>query len=321
MRRAVVDVAVSVVQAPDGRVLMAERTATQISPGFWELPGGKIDPGETAPQAAARELAEEIGITALSLRPLISYRHAFRLRDIRLFFFRVERWSGVQHGREGQRLAWVDPAHPSVTPILPSNERILAALGLPAIYAVSDSVRHGGAGRFLAQLERGLQEGLRLVQLREPAMTPDQRVQFSRRVAALAEGYGARVVIAGSALEARRAGLDAAHSAAAELRRLQSRPQVRLWTASCHDEAELRRAEQLGADAVVISPIFASAAHPERRPLGWEGLRSLAASASIPLFAQGGLSPALLPEARQAGAVGIATSDWRCGAEADIHDK
>ena len=49
--REIVDVAACIVRSPDGRVLMAERTAGQISPGFWELPGGKVDPGET-PRAA-----------------------------------------------------------------------------------------------------------------------------------------------------------------------------------------------------------------------------------------------------------------------------
>jgi 8-oxo-dGTP diphosphatase len=309
-RQAPIDVAVSIVRAPDGRVLMAERTKTQISAGFWELPGGKIEPGETAERAAVRELAEEIGITALAVRPWISYEHAFRLRSVRLFFFRIERWAGVPSGREGQRLAWVAPAHPDVWPILPSVERVLIGLGLPAVYAVSNAARHGGSAGFLERLPHALRGGLRLVQVREPAMTPDQRVQFARRVASVAEPYGARVVLAGGALEARRAGLTAAHSSAADLRRATSRPPVKLWTASCHDAQDLVRAERLGADAAVISPVLPSTAHPDRPPLGWAGLQRLAAGASIPLFAQGGLSPSLLERAQSAGAVGIVTSDF-----------
>ena len=89
---------------------MAERTPGQVSPGFWELPGGKIDAGESAEQAAIRELDEEIGIRALAVRPWIAYEHVFPLRRIRLHFFKVERWEGTPHGREGQRLAWIDPA-------------------------------------------------------------------------------------------------------------------------------------------------------------------------------------------------------------------
>jgi 8-oxo-dGTP diphosphatase len=257
-----------------------------------------------------RELAEEVGITALAVRPWIRYSHAFRLRRLRLFFFRIDRWTGTAHGREGQRIAWVDPANPEVTPILPSVERTLIALGLPDLYAVSDSHRHGGPERVLAALPLALRDGLRLIQVREPAMAPDQRVQFARRVAAVAEPYGARVLLAGSALEARRAGLSGTHATAAELRRSTSRPPVKFWVASCRDGADLKLAEALGADAAVLSPVLPGTAHPERPPLGWEGLRSLAAEARLPVYAQGGVSRSLLGEARRAGAVGIATGDW-----------
>jgi 8-oxo-dGTP diphosphatase len=103
------------------------------------------------------------------------------------------------------------------------------------------------------------------------------------------------------------------HATAAELRRTTTRPGVKFWMASCHDEADLRRAEELGADAAVLSPILPSAAHPDRPPIGWDGLRRLAASARLPVYAQGGMSRAAIAEARRAGAVGITTGDWLGG--------
>jgi 8-oxo-dGTP diphosphatase len=305
-----IDVAVCIVQAADGRVLMAERTPRQLSAGYWELPGGKVDSGETPKEAAVRELVEEIGITALAVRPWINYPHVFRLRRLRLFFFRVDRWSGDAHGREGQRIAWVDPANPQVAPILPSVERVMLALGLPDVYAVSDSHRHGGPDRVLAGLPGALRGGLRLIQVREPGMAPDQRVVFARRVAAIAEPYGARVLLAGSALEARRANMSGTHATAAELRRTTSRPAVKFWMVSCHDDRDLKRAEELGADAAVLSPVLPCSSHATTTPLGWDGLHSLAAGARLPVYAQGGLSRAALPDARRAGAVGITTGDW-----------
>lgn len=48
-----------VVVAPDGRVLLG-----QAHDGRWELPGGKVDPGEGFEQAASRELAEETDLRA-----------------------------------------------------------------------------------------------------------------------------------------------------------------------------------------------------------------------------------------------------------------
>lgn len=45
-----------------GRLLAARRTAPPALAGRWELPGGKVDPGETPAQALVRELREELGI-------------------------------------------------------------------------------------------------------------------------------------------------------------------------------------------------------------------------------------------------------------------
>jgi 8-oxo-dGTP diphosphatase len=303
-----VNVAASIVRAPDGRVLLAERTARQLAAGFWELPGGKIDPGETAAQAAARELDEEIGIKPQLLRPSIVYTHAYLTKRVRLHFFRVDGWYGDPQGREGQRLVWVDPAAPAVAPVLPSNERVLRALGLPHLYLIARSSEAGGPQALLARLPAALAEGVKFIQLREPQMAPDQRVAFARRAAEIARSFGARVMLAGSAIEARRAGADGVHSSALDLRRLETRPQCDLWAASCHRAGDLDRAISLGADAAVLSPVMATASHANLPPLGWEGLQRLAATAPIPVYAQGGMTPELLETARRAGAAGIAIS-------------
>lgn len=47
-----------------GRLLAARRSAPPELAGRWELPGGKVEPGETPEQALARELQEELGIAA-----------------------------------------------------------------------------------------------------------------------------------------------------------------------------------------------------------------------------------------------------------------
>ncbi len=302
----IVDVAASIVQAPDGRVLFAERTARQISAGFWELPGGKIEAGETAHQAAERELQEEIGITPLSMRPWITYEHAFPAKRVRLRFFRVEAWKGEPRGLEGQRLAWADPASPSVTPILPSNMRVLRALGLPPIY-LHMNVRHDRERKAgLAGLPALLASGVRLIQIQDRHAAPDQRIAFAQRINAKACAFGARVLLTGSATEARRAGLAGVHSTAEDLRRLSARPPVLLWAVSCRSADDLARAVSLGADFAVIGPVLQCPTHPDRSPLGWEGLRALAGSAPVPVFAGGGMTPDMLTEARRAGAAGVA---------------
>ncbi|WP_458319033.1 NUDIX hydrolase [Mycolicibacterium brisbanense] len=47
---------------PDARVLMIKRARRGLNSGQWALPGGRIEPGETATAAALRELHEEVGV-------------------------------------------------------------------------------------------------------------------------------------------------------------------------------------------------------------------------------------------------------------------
>jgi len=52
-----------ILQYPDGKVLLIKRQSNDNSlPGFWELPSGNIDKGETKPEALVREVKEETGI-------------------------------------------------------------------------------------------------------------------------------------------------------------------------------------------------------------------------------------------------------------------
>ncbi|CDX23132.1 NUDIX hydrolase [Mesorhizobium sp. ORS 3359] len=61
--------AVSVAVVRDGTVLLVKRGRAP-SQGLYAYPGGKVEPGETLPQAAARELREETGLEAIDYRPL-----------------------------------------------------------------------------------------------------------------------------------------------------------------------------------------------------------------------------------------------------------
>ncbi|MBO8188764.1 (deoxy)nucleoside triphosphate pyrophosphohydrolase [Streptomyces spirodelae] len=51
----------------EGRFLAARRTAPPEFAGRWELPGGKVEPGESAQEALARELREELGVEVEAL--------------------------------------------------------------------------------------------------------------------------------------------------------------------------------------------------------------------------------------------------------------
>ncbi len=305
--RPVVDVAVGVLRAPDGCVLLAERKAGKDAAGFWELPGGQVDPGESPAQAAARELLEELGVRALELAPWRVYEHDFPAKRVRLHWFHVRRWSGEPKGREGQRVAWVDPARPTVGPLLPSNELAFATLALPQLVGVARVDRAPGApDELLARIPSLVADGLRLLIVRALELAPAQRVQLTRRMRQLRRGTGLRLLLSGTALEARQAGACGLHSSAAALAGLRERPPTRLWAVSAHNARDLERASALGADVVLVSPVLPTASHPADQALGWDGLQALVAASPLPVYAQGGLGPGDVGAARSAGALGVA---------------
>lgn len=61
--------AASVALIERDRVLLIQRARKPYF-GMWSLPGGRLEPGETAEQAAAREIREEVGLQVFALRPL-----------------------------------------------------------------------------------------------------------------------------------------------------------------------------------------------------------------------------------------------------------
>lgn len=64
----------ALVESPEGRVFLARRAASLRHGGLWELPGGKIEAGESPEEALLRELREELGLEASLLGPARVFR-------------------------------------------------------------------------------------------------------------------------------------------------------------------------------------------------------------------------------------------------------
>lgn len=306
-----VEVAAAVIERADGAFLMASRPPGKAYAGWWEFPGGKVEPGETPRDALVRELAEELGVGVREAYPWLRRDYDYEHARVRLNFFRVVAWSGEPHPHEGQGMAWVHAERPVVHPILPANGPILKGLSLPLIYAISAAAELGRQ-RFLARLEAALEAGLRLVQLREKSLPAEVLAELAHEVNARCRAHGARLMINGDLVLATR--LEAGvHLTAAQLMRLERRPDLPWVGASCHDAAELERAQALAVDFVVLGPVKPTTTHPGAPGLGWARFAALAAGRAVPVYALGGLATADLAAARQAGAHGIALKSeaWR----------
>jgi len=299
------DVVAAVILKPDGQFLLAERPLGKVYAGYWEFPGGKVEPGETRLAALVRELHEELGIEVDVATPWLTRIYTYPHATVRLNFFRVTRWHGEAHGKENQRIDWQMPDAVAVAPLLPANGPILRALSLPPLYAISHAAELGEAC-FLERLQVALDNGLKLVQLREKQLPAAELERLATQVVALAHAHGARVLVNGDLELARKVGADGVHLAAAQLLALTQRPEVEWCAASAHNAAELSRAAELGLDFAVLSPVKPTLSHPGATPLGWEGFAELAAGMPMPVYALGGMSGADIADAWQAGAHGIA---------------
>jgi 8-oxo-dGTP diphosphatase len=293
-----VEVAAAVIQRADGAFLLARRPAGKVYAGYWEFPGGKVEAGEPAERALARELHEELGIEVGVAYPWITRVYAYAHATVRLNFFRVTSWKGEPHPREGQAIAWERAGAVAAEPMLPANAPVLSALALPYEYAITDA-QSRGAGPMLARIRERLDVGLKLLQVRDKDLP--QREEFARAVLQLARQRGAKVLINGGPDLA-----DGVHYTAAQLMRLAERPGIGLAGASCHSAAELQRAMSLELDLAVLGPVKPTPSHPGAATLGWDGFARIARGASIPVYAIGGMRHGDLETAWHAGAHGVA---------------
>ena len=104
------NIAVGIIRNAQQEIFITRRAADSHMAGFWEFPGGKIEPGETPEQALNRELQEETGIETERAELLEVLEHRFSDRIVTLNFYLVEGWVGEPFGREGQPMRWVKQA-------------------------------------------------------------------------------------------------------------------------------------------------------------------------------------------------------------------
>jgi 8-oxo-dGTP diphosphatase len=303
LNAAPVEVVAAVIERQDGTFLLAQRPRGKVYAGYWEFPGGKVEPGEALPAALKRELHEELGIEVEIAHPWIVRTYTYPHATVRLNFFRVRAWRGEPRGREAQQLAWQRVSALDVAPLLPANAPVLRALQLPVEYAITHAGEIG-VERQLARLNQRLAQGLKLIQVREKGMPAPELERFAAAAIALARPHAALVLINADIELAQRLGADGVHLAAAQLERLERRPELAWCAASCHSKVELERATRLEVDFAVLGPVQATPTHPDSNPLGWDGFAALLAhGVGMPVFALGGMRP------------GDQETAWRCGAQ------
>jgi 8-oxo-dGTP diphosphatase len=306
----IVEVAAAILlrQSENGtEYFLAQRPKGKVYAGYWEFPGGKVEPGETLHDALIREIEEELGVTVDRTYPWLSCQFAYPHATVRLKFFQVASWHGEVAPIEHSGFVWVriGDAAP-VSPVLPANGPILRALELPSVYAITNACENGVDAE-LVRLNKALADGVRLIQVRDKALQSNQRKQFAQAVMALAREHdNCCILVNDDATLARNIGAHGLHLSSRRLMETTERPACARVAASCHKAEELAHAASLGLDLAVLGPVLPTASHPESHGLGWAEFGELIEKSPIPVFALGGMSRDLLETARRAGAHGIA---------------
>ena len=297
-------VAVAAIVNERNEVLVSLRPDHVHQGGLWECPGGKLEANETVQDALQREIHEELGVDIVRQRPLIRIPHHYPEQSVLLDVWLVEDFTGQPHGREGQPVEWraIDQLRNTDFPV--ANRPIIRALQLPEKYLITPEP----ADDFIAHLQACLDNGIRLVQLRARKLDEQGYIDLARQAAACCHAVGAKLLINADPGLVAQVNADGVHLDSRRLQHTDQRPlpEHLLVAASCHTRQELDRAQQIGADFALLSPVLATASHPEASPLGWEAFADCVAQVALPVYALGGMQPAHCDTAIAHGAQGIA---------------
>ena len=307
--KARIDVAVAVVFNAAGQVLWACRPEGKPYAGYWEFPGGKVEPGETVWQALVRELKEELDITATEGGPWFQIEHDYEHANVRLHLYRVWAFDGVPRPLEQQGFTWASLGNTNLSPILPATEPLLSKLAQPVFMAISNY--EAGFDVCANRLEQALRHRVSAVyvQFREKHLKGDALIHAFEHCNALCRETGHLMLLNSAAWLNLREYVEELpcplHLTEAHLLSGQFKALLCVG-ASVHTQAALTAAFEYGLDYAVLGAVKDTTSHPGQSGMGWKQFHEMASQARLPVYAIGGLTSVDLREAQAHGAHGVA---------------
>ena len=300
-------VAVAIIKNSNQEVLVALRSPDSHQGNLWEFPGGKLELAETVFAALQREIREEVGLRIRAAYPFIKIQHDYGDKQVLLDVWQVTEFDGVAAGREGQKIQWLAPKDMESRQFPEANHRIINLLQLPTQMAITPQFEN--FPQLSAYLGTFAHSGAQALQIRQKHLTADQLLDWTHRCLDRLRDCGPRLIVNSSfSLEKDLSHEVGLHLTSTELERLQTSvgERSRLVGCSCHSGEELIKAEALGFDYALLSPVASTAKYPGKSPLGWSRFEELAASVSLPVYALGGMKRSDVALALARGAVGVA---------------
>ena len=306
----VLDVAVGVIMRGT-QVLISWRHAGQHQGNRYEFPGGKIDAGETPAQGLARELKEELGIEVHQSIRAGQLQFAYPEKTVRLHVFKVTQFSGEPLGQEGQPVQWVERDELPNYQFPDANAPILRMVQLPEQYVICrEPQAHESPAEWLAWHVQAVPQQAWLY-VRCPDVAAGDYVQLVQQLASqrpdlqlLLMSRHALNVHDHTASSIR--GVHFARQDLMALANVQAYPAAWFKVAACHDVIAIQQANQLGLDALLLSPLHVTTTHQQVAALGWDNWQNLCLQSHVPVYALGGVQPAQLIQVQQHGGFGVA---------------
>ncbi|WP_447507542.1 NUDIX domain-containing protein [Acinetobacter lactucae] len=294
MPKPIVDVAIAIL-IHRGKILVGWRQEEQHQGGKHEFPGGKVEQGETPEDACRREIYEEVGIGLKDWHQFDYIHHEYNdiIVNLHLFHSYVpDELLNLIH----QPWAWYTRDQLLHLNFPKANKNIIKRLYWPHLIKISNT---------LSTVESS--DALLYWRIED-----ESEQQYIEQLTALDEEQRSNLIInvdmwqqLSPELQKQIKTVHLKQSQLMNLHKGDLTVGVR-YIAACHDAVSLKQAQQIGCDAVFISPVKTTATHPEAVALGWERFSDLAQNSQIPVFALGGVHPDDLTIAQQHGAHGLA---------------
>ena len=293
MSKPVIDIAIGLL-LHRGKVLVDWRQAKQHQGNKYEFPGGKVESGESPEEACRREIYEEVGIGLSQWYAFDRIQHEYDdiVVNLHLFYAYVpdDLMQLIQ-----QPWTWYAREQLTKLNFPKANDSIIQRLVWPHYIKISHQLsdfRPEANSLFYWRVEpdQFLAEDLHRYSSENLQKLIINIEHFQKMPSDLTPSIKTLHLKQHQLMQLRKGDLQ----------------QSKRYIAACHDLVALQHAEQIGCDAVLISPIQTTQTHPERKALGWETLAQWTKHTHILVFALGGLHPDDLVKVQQDGAYGIA---------------
>lgn len=294
MFKPTVDIAISIL-LHQNKVLVGWREEKQHQGNKYEFPGGKVEQNETPLAACRRETYEEVGVGLSDWHAFDVICHEYDDVIVNLYLFHAVVPSALLNEVQ-QPWTWYSREELLKLNFPNANHKIVARLYWPQHIKISEqieSIQHLHSEQLLYW--RVQDQAEKILELAD--LNPQQYAKMIINTEIYAQLN-----------QFQQNAISTIHLKQSQLMRFQPNDFIlgKRYIAACHDLISIQKAQQLGCDAILLSPVLATETHPDSSAMGWEQFKFLSSQVDVPVYALGGMRVNDLAIAQNHGAYGIA---------------